>query len=369
MRVCFISPYSPKEISGVGRFISELSTGLSEYSIQSMVITRKIKNEKKVPLEVIEIDFPQYRFIGGFIFTLKSVSKIIKSRNKIETILLQRPFILSQAIFALISRSIGLRTISVIHGRYPAFKSRLGFKLTRLIERFTFHLSNSVVFVDKRGMQLRNYKAGILIENGVNVQHFRSSDETRKRIRKELKIQDEDLNIIFVGRVSYDKGIYELINAISVINNKDGDNLKALIIGPIVENEEKKIAQLIKDNNLEDKILFLGMVDDVQPYYCAADLFVLPSYEEGLPLVLLEAMACGLPVIVSKIGGMPFVVEDHKDGLLIEPKDTDDLIEKIRWFIKNPEKMGEMGIIGNRKIAEKYSLTRMTRDYVKILKQ
>jgi glycosyltransferase involved in cell wall biosynthesis len=367
MRICFISPYSPKEISGVGIFISELSKGLASHSIDSMVITRKVQVIKELPLDIIEIDFPRLRYLGGSVFTLKTIKAMIRSRRDIDIILLQRPFIVSQAFFALISKFIGLPTISVIHGRYPPYKNRLRLKLTRFIERITFYLSDSVIFVDKKGMQLRNYKKGILIENGVDVNHYRFSLEARRRTRNKLKIKDGDFIMIFVGRISQDKGINELLNAVYSINKTGEREIKVLLVGPVAKNEERGFKNYIRKHNLEDNIIFLGVEDDVQPFYCAADVFVLPSYEEGLPLTLLEALACGLPVIVSRIGGIPFVVEDHKDGLLINPGDHKDLIDKLNWCIQNPTEMKDLGVNGNKKVREMYSLARMTGDYVREL--
>jgi glycosyltransferase involved in cell wall biosynthesis len=110
----------------------------------------------------------------------------------------------------------------------------------------------------------------------------------------------------------------------------------------------------------------VGSTSDVVPYYSAADIFILPSYHEGLPLVLLEAMSVGLPVIASDVGGVPDVVDHEVNGFLVPPKDVNSLARIIEWVVAHPDRAKEIGIRAQAVIAKDYSLERMCGDYIVI---
>jgi len=369
MKICFVTPYSPREVGGVSKFVTELSRGLHKEGIDSITITKKIENGKQSNLDIIEIDFPKLRFVGGIFFTFKAIRIIIKKRKEIAIINLQRPFIVSQAILAMVSKILGLPVVSTTHGGFPLYRSPIRLAFTKMVEKTTFACSNAVVFVDKRGMELRKYPKSILIENGVDVHHFRFREDLRIKIRESLGIHEKDFVLIFVGHVLSHKGIYELLSAVSKIKVLKDSKLRALFIGTLYDEELPKLRRYIQDLKLSDGIVLLGVKTDVHPYYCAADVFVLPSHDEGLPLALLEAMACGLPAVVSEVGGNPFVIEDFEDGFLVKPSNIEDLTDKIEWCLENPKELKTMGENAEIKARNKYSLERMTGEYIEIFRR
>jgi len=234
------------------------------------------------------------------------------------------------------------------------------------VEWITFVLSDEVVYVDRNARDLRRKKRGIVIENGIDTEHFKFDEKLRNKIRGHYHVNNDDFVIAFVGRLSYDKGIYELLKAIYEIKSMNIRNIKALFIGFTPKEENIKIQKFIDELRLSNSVELVGVREDVLPYYCAADAFVLPSYQEGLPLALLEAMACGLPVIVSDVGGIPFVIEDGKDGILVKPRDTKNLVSKLEWCIKNIDSSKEIGKNANVKIRKNHDLTAMAKNYKKL---
>jgi glycosyltransferase involved in cell wall biosynthesis len=363
MKVCFITPYSPKEVTGVGMYVSELSKALKKSGIDSITITKKVKGGLNPDIDIIEMDCPEYRFLGGLIFTIKSLIILIKSRKSVDIILLQRPFIVSQALIAIVCKLLGFHIVSTIHGGIPISKNKVRTMFTRLVKWTAFILSDEVIFVDRRARTLRKKKRGIIIENGVNIGHFNCNEKLRNKIRNHYRISRDDFLITFVGRISYDKGIYELLRAIYELKSMNVGGIKALFIGLIPKEENIRITKFIDDFKLFDSILLVGVKEDVLPYYCAADVFVLPSYDEGLPLALLEAMACGLPAVVSDVGGISFVIEDFKDGILVKPRNTKDLVSKLKWCINNPDSSKKIGKNANKKIKENHDLMEMAKKY------
>lgn len=201
----------------------------------------------------------------------------------------------------------------------------------------TFSLNNcnkAIAVSEDLAKKMRSLKKNqrdiTILRNAVDTNRFKPLKN--KELRKYYKIKDNEILILFVGYLDTFKGIFELINAFYEINKKK-DNINLMIVGEgPKENElKKKVYKL----GLEKSVIFTGNINpnDVPPYYQNADIFVLPSYTEGLPLVLIEAMACGLPVVVSNVGGIPEIIEDSKNGFLVHPQNINELNEKLGILI------------------------------------
>ena len=165
--------------------------------------------------------------------------------------------------------------------------------------------------------------------------------------------------ILFVGRIDPIKGIDNLIRAMNILRKDDGtngDSLRLLIIGGTLSDESneekselKNLMKLTSELNLEDRVEFLGTKrQDLLPYYySSAEVCVLPSRHESFGMVALEAMACGTPVVGSKVGGLSYIMGDEKAGFLVPEGDPEILAEKISWIVANPfikEKFGREAV-------------------------
>lgn len=181
--------------------------------------------------------------------------------------------------------------------------------------------------------------------NGVNIERFKptfieNSDNVRRELRKKLGISENDIVFSFTGRIANDKGMRELIDAFKDLKSKDKNvTIKLILIGL----PEKDYINMIKNNFKEftkdnPNILYLGRFDDVRPYYLISDIFVLPSYREGLPNSLLEAGAMGLPCITTDINGCNEIVKNGLNGLIIPPKDTNALKEAMDTLANDHKK-------------------------------
>ncbi|MCP4367659.1 MAG: glycosyltransferase family 4 protein [Deltaproteobacteria bacterium] len=166
-----------------------------------------------------------------------------------------------------------------------------------------------------------------VIYNGCDLNTFKFNQEVRTEYRARLKILMNEKVIIFVGGIQKTKGIFELIHAFMKVILQYPD-LNLILIG---EGEEfATIKNTISSNNLDKKIRLVGRQPHIEivKWLNAADIFVLPTYNEGLPNVILEAMACGLPVIAARVGGIPEVVTENT-GILISPKSSEILAKGI----------------------------------------
>jgi len=164
------------------------------------------------------------------------------------------------------------------------------------------------------------------LSNGIDVSIFHPpSGKERAEARSYFNIPDEALVWVFVGTWDIHKGTRELAQTLPGVM-KLISNSFFLAAGPIRDKESFR--EIRSECN---QTHFLGMVDSQTIVQClhAADIFILPSYAEGLPNSLLEAMACGLPSIVTKVGGIPDIIENDVNGILIEPKNTGNLEDQI----------------------------------------
>lgn len=155
---------------------------------------------------------------------------------------------------------------------------------------------------------------------------------------------------ICIGRLIRDKGIVEYLDACRLLKSRY-PRIRCLLVGPFDTNpsaiKPEELNTYISDGVIE----FYGEQKDVRPFLKQASVFVLPSYREGTPKTVLEAMACGRAVITTNAPGCKETVVDGKNGFLVPIKDVDSLYEKMCWFVENADEIGSMGLIG-RKMAE-----------------
>jgi len=251
--------------------------------------------------------------------------------------------------------------ISSIHSKYIG-----GFLRNRLLQ-ITDGLDDVVTIVSQRAaetiIKLKIVSANklLVIHNGIDLNKFiLQSKETKDKVKKELNVKEDTKILISVGRLCEAKGYPYLIEAIKTL--KENMDIKLLILG---EGEDKrKLETQIRGFNLEKNIFLLGRKENVSNYLNASDIFILASLWEGLPIALLEAMACGLPVVATNVGGIPEVIKDGLSGFLVDSKNSIMLAEKIEYLLNlNIESRKEMGTEGRKIVEEKFSLEKMTENY------
>lgn len=170
-----------------------------------------------------------------------------------------------------------------------------------------------------------------VIYNGCDIQAFAFNEESRLEYRKKMGILPKEKVIIFIGWMSKSKGVFELIDSFIKLNSKYPD-LRLIFVGG--GQELLAIENIISSNNLNKKVHIIDRQpqNEIAKYFRAADIYVLPTYYEGLPSTVLEAMACGLPVVATNVGGIPEIVTEET-GVLIPPKNVEKLTEGINSAI------------------------------------
>jgi glycosyltransferase involved in cell wall biosynthesis len=163
------------------------------------------------------------------------------------------------------------------------------------------------------------------------------------------------LNLLFIGRMVPVKGQALLIDAVEQLRRSDV-NVEAILLGDGVRREA--LTRIVRERRLEDVVKLPGAVgqDQIRHYYEQADIFVLPSFAEGVPTVLMEAMAMGLPVVTTRIAGIPELVEDGRSGFVVAPGRVDALVDAVARLAADPELRRQMGEHGRAKVIADFSI-------------
>ena len=156
------------------------------------------------------------------------------------------------------------------------------------------------------------------------------------------KISNEKFTLLFLGRIGKRKGIYDIIDVLKEYNSAFNDNLEFVYGG---DGDIEQVDNIIKKEKLDNIAKYQGWVDgeNKQILLNIADAYILPSYNEGLPISVLEAMSYSLPIISTRVGGIPEIVKDGINGLLINPGDKKAIYDSIVSLMNNKEQRENMG--------------------------
>ena len=237
------------------------------------------------------------------------------------------------------------------------------FILLKFIERLTYLFSTNL-FCNSFGLKkfinenLTKEDVKVIAQgsiNGVDTEFFKNTKtlDEKELIRDKFKIDKKDFVITFVGRIVKDKGINELIEAFINLSKKY-NNLKLLLVGDYEEhlNPIKKENKILIDSL--DSIITVGFQSDIRDFLSITDLFVLPSYREGLPNSLIEAGSFGIPLLATNINGCNEIIDDGITGILVEKKNAKKLEEAIDKLLEDKELYNSIKLKVRDRIIEKY---------------
>ncbi len=193
--------------------------------------------------------------------------------------------------------------------------------------------------------------------SGVDVTRFRPDPESRGVLRRQLNYRDDDVVILYLGRLNRDKGILDLAEAFQRIAAATA-NAHLLVVGP----DENGICTMLRAalGTAAERAQFFSYTDRPQEYMAAADVFCLPSYREGFGTVVIEAAACGLPAIASRIYGLTDAVVDGVTGILHAPGDIDALTAAMTRLATEPHLRRTLGEAARARALADFQMTALT---------
>jgi glycosyltransferase involved in cell wall biosynthesis len=249
----------------------------------------------------------------------------------------------------------------IFYGHFGRPLSRIFLQMERMLGKITLHQIALTPEESNDYLRLRVSKPSntSVIHSGVNVHRFIKGAKQRAGKRKELGVPPDSLVVGYVGWLIPIKGVTHLVSAMPKVLEKHPKSLLVLVgKGDDKGEEEIKLKEQVERAGLTDKVRFLGWRSDVDEIMGCFDIFVLPSLNEGMGRVLVEAMAAGLPVVASRVGGIPDLVRDGQNGLLVPPEDAIALEKAISSLLEDKKKRKRMGQVGT-KMCRQYSTEAM----------
>lgn len=281
------------------------------------------------------IDIPRGISVGGSIYALKALTHYFK-KEKFDLIQYSTPNAAFYSSIAAKKAGCKVRNYHLMGLRYLG-ASEMGRTILKALERIACQNSTSIECVSKSNMEL-GIKEGLFPREkvtvvwngstgGVDLSRFDFSkrQQWRMEIRKELGYSASDFVYSFVGRITKDKGIEELLSAFLELK----DNSKLLLVGNI-EGDNHLDVELLAKAQGHSNIKFHSFVSDIERYYAAIDVLVLPSYREGFGNVVIEAGAVGTPAIVTDIPGPTDTIDREKTALVVPVKNPSALAESLK---------------------------------------
>jgi len=217
---------------------------------------------------------------------------------------------------------------------------------------------------------VRNYKITpekiVPIYNGIDLAKYYQAPP-RDQARGRYGLKPEMLVIGTVARMAPQKGLKYLIEAVAKIClHPDRTSPDILFViagdGPL----KPELERFAVDIGMRDKVLFPGYIDDINELFACLDIFVIPSIAEGLSITTIEAMAAGLPVVASRVGGLPELVTEGVTGLLVEPRDTSALAAAINSLVNDREMRVQFGEKGKMFALDRFSIENMVEQTIRV---
>jgi Glycosyltransferase len=223
-------------------------------------------------------------------------------------------------------------------------------KVVKILYKYIVRKADIQIYVSnnlKDKYSIGKAKIEVICENRINECNIVSIEKVNKRIN------DETLKLLYVGRLSPEKGLVDILNALEKTSN-----ITLSIIGSGTDSYVNNLKRIIQENGLDERVNFLGYIkwgEDLFEKFADYHSLILPSYSEGLPLVIVEAMSMGLPVIASNVGGIKEIIMNGENGIVFSPGNLNEIIESIN-LVKYSEELRMKLIVNGIETAKIYSL-------------
>ncbi|MEM2081869.1 MAG: glycosyltransferase family 4 protein [Candidatus Bathyarchaeia archaeon] len=378
VNVCFISPEYLPLSGGTGSYVYYLSNELMKLGNSAYIVTGydesgdvKVNEQHRVFfLKTLKMPI-----VKSFQFAASASRKLTRMRGRLPVDIthVNLPLVPSFAV----PNGFGKALISTVHstwkGEAEAIKdepySRLNANekfmvsfnwFLRFFEESMLERSNKIIAVSDftRRELLQYYPVQAekirVIHNGVDTSKFKPADDKRKA-KAELGLSTADKAILSVGRLYARKGLFTLIESAALVTKKF-KNAKFIIAGKGLSNEMAKLVNYAAKLGVKENLVFTGYFPDkkLPRLYQAADIFAFSTFYENLPFAVLEALSTGLPVVTTRVGGIPEMIESGRNGFLVEPFNARELAAKILFYLEHPAAAAEMALSARRTIEARF---------------
>ena len=346
------------------------------------IIGSNIKDKKYILMRKIVL-----KLKGSFIYNTYTVQKCLfkrdskvektavinylKNKSKADVLLFQNPYIMSIFLnearkksyfinerLIIISHHNSKLTENLIKNRPQLASSRIEMQILNA-DREALTNASSVITLGKEAWDFFRNTYGIdttIISNGM-------ADRRVKGISK-LSTTDQKIHIIAIGAFLYRKGFGYFSEALLMLGAEVRERFVIHLVGD--GRDRDAIVKKIEDNNLCDSFEFLGVITQVPYILSQMDVFMLPTQLDTMPIAIIEAMMCGLPIVSTNIGEIPEMIQHGKSGLIIEPN-VKSVANALDWLLRNNSCFLQMGHESRKLYEKKFSLNRMINSYSQVI--
>ena len=249
-------------------------------------------------------------------------------------------------------------------------------RLNELLDSLALRFVDRIVLVnqgmlDRLDVRRLPQKKTRVINNGIDLLDCDdrsgpsgAADSPEERIRTFCR---EGTILLSIGRLSVEKGYDYLLDAVAALRTQHHRDVRLLLIGDGYLRD--KLRNRVQDLGLGNAVMFTGYLDDARRYIPYADIYVISSLTEGLPMTLLETMASGVPIIATAVGGIPHVVSDREECLLVYPEDSRAISAAVLEVINNPEETEARTRAAQRKVRSGFTVATMTDQYGELYRE
>lgn len=326
----------PKQVGGVSTFVEILLSSPilnKKYSLARLDTTR---SSTDLGLE------NRFSFINLIYFFRQAFQFIgLRIRLKPRLVHLQVTSGLAfwkSAIFIITGKILGMKTIAHLHGGMFDQYYRKNAPLKKKLIGKVFHYADVVIALSNRWQsflleEVRSDLRVKVVGNTIDLMFAQKINNVN------MYTKEKEKNILFLGSLGQRKGVYDVLRAAPLVVDKHPEVCFQFAGEEESRGEKQHILHMCKEYQLTDKVRFLGQVTGPAKLmlFKSAMIYLLPSYGENLPFALLEAMAVGLPVIVTPVGAIPEIVKDGQNGFLVQPGDFQGLANRINLLLDNQD--------------------------------
>ena len=370
-------------------YITNISNGVSSFSIAAVIVAKRLgiefhlagnfsgtekekldQDRKKYGIQIHQVDLERSPYSPKNYKAYKQVVNIIRE-NKIEYIHCNTP------IGGLLGRLAGKKckvkkVIYQAHGfHFYGGAPKKNWLIYYPIEKWLAHYTDVLITKNSADFKLaksklklrRNGKVCYVHGVGIDLSKYIDLDDIRKKMRTKMNLNDSDVALISVGELNANKNNRIIIEAIEKLEN---EKIHYFLCGEGAL--EKELKELAEKKGVLDQVHFLGYRTDVKELLQAADVFVMPSIREGLSRSIMEAMASGLPCVVSRIRGNSDLIKDGEGGYLCETKNVEQYVNAINQLlsISLRKKMGKKNLERIKKYSMEIVQNELTTCYANI---
>ena len=389
-KVCFISPEYWPLTGGTGSYVYYLSNELLKNGYKIYVVTGGSQAQDiqvNPQLNVSFLKIPKTPIVKSFMLAGASYRKLqnVRQTAAVDVTHPQFPLTPNFAVPPNFGKTLVCTVHSTWKGEAEAIRgepySRLNANekflvsfnwFLRFFEDGMLHRARRIIAVSHfTKWELTNYykiPAGKIrvIHNGVDTRKFQPAQDKRK-VKRELGFDPDDVAIVSVGRLYTRKGLFTLIESMPAVV-KRFPNAKFIVSGKGQSDEMHKLITYAEKIGVRDNLVFTGYYPDkkLPLLYQAADVFAFSTFYEHHPFAVLEALATGLPVVTTWVGGIPETIESGKNGFLVEPFNAKQFSDRIIYLLEHPAEAAEMGRLARKTIVEQYDWRIVVKDAMKV---